>query len=45
MDQVNKNVHDDLTGTDGMRVGSWLALKEGTLVIFPGLHGLLGIGG
>ena len=42
--QALKNEVEDLAGTDRMGVGSMPVLKEGTTVIFPGLHGLLGIG-
>ena len=43
-EQHDKNLRDGLKGIDRMGVGRAPFLKEGTLVIFPGLHGLIGIG-
>ena len=44
MQQHQKNVSEELTGTARMGVRRLPHLKEGTIVILPGLHGLLGIG-
>ena len=43
-DQHELNLNNQLTGAERMGVKSATELDDGTIVIFPGLHGLLGIG-
>ena len=44
IDQAVKNTLQQLKGSDRMGVKEKTNLTDGTIVIYPGLHGLLGIG-